>query len=270
MKKFRELPPKSLAAMIAVRGLPESPLYEGDDQKVIDIALRDLEMYKKAGVQSIVLENDFDLPYMRPPLPKTAIKLMTAIANKVRSEFDGPIGIQMLEAANEASLEIAHEADLDYIRVEGFVFAHVGTSGIIEGCAAKLLRKRKILNAEHIKVFADVKKKHCAHSLTSDLDITDEVKQAEFCLVDGIIITSKFTGIAPSQNDFIKVREVTKLPLLVGSGMTPENISEFLPLADIFIVGSVFRKDGKFLGETEPERVSKFMKIFNKERAKYL
>lgn len=269
MRNVRELPPKSLAAMIAVRGLPESPLYEGNDLKVIDTAMKDLEIYKKAGVQSVVLENDFDLPYLRPPLPKAAVELMTKIAKKVRSEFDGPIGIQMLEAANETSLEIAHEADLDFIRVEGFVFAHVGTSGIIERCAAKLLRKRKALNAKNIKVFADVKKKHCAHSLTADLDITDEVKQAEFCLVDGIIITSKFTGIAPNQNDFIKVREVTKLPLLVGSGMTPENISQFLPLADIFIVGSVFRENGQFLGDTEPDRVDKFMKVFNKERAKY-
>jgi len=270
MKQIRKLPPKSLAAMIAVRALPGSPLYEGSKQKVIDTAMKDLEIYKKVEVQSIILENDFDLPYMRPPLPDTAIELMTEIAIKVRNEFDGPIGIQMLEAANETSLEIAHETDLDYIRVEGFVFAHVGTSGIIEGCAAKLLRKRKTLNAERIKVFADVKKKHCAHALTADLDITDEVKQAEFCLVDGIIITSKFTGIAPNQNDFVKVRKITKLPLLVGSGMTPENISEFLPLADVFIVGSVFRQDGKFLGETEPNRVNKFMKVFDRERKKLL
>lgn len=270
MKKPRELPPKSLAAMIAVRALPGAPLYEGNDQKVIDLAMKDLEIYKKAGVQSIVLENDFDLPYMRPPLPDSAIKLMTIIAKKARNEFDGPIGIQLLEAANETSLEIAHKADLDYIRVEGFVFAHVGTSGIIEGCAAKLLRKRKELKADHIKIFTDVKKKHCSHALTADLDITDEVKQAEFCLVDGIIITGKFTGVQPEHNDFVKVRAVTKLPILVGSGMTPENISEFLPLADAFIVGSVFRKDGKFLGDTKPDRVGKFMDVFLKERDKLL
>ena len=46
----------------------------------------------------------------------------------------------MLEAANEAALEIAHAADLDFLRVEGYVFAHVGGAGLIEGCAGKLLR----------------------------------------------------------------------------------------------------------------------------------
>jgi predicted TIM-barrel enzyme len=44
--------------------------------------------------------------------------------------------------------------------------------------------------------------------------------------------------------------------------MTAENIREYLPLADGFIVGSYFRKDGKFLEKLEPERLHMFMKAF--------
>jgi membrane complex biogenesis BtpA family protein len=187
---------------------------------------------------------------------------MTRIAREVRNRFGGPIGIQMLEAANITSLEIAAEADLDYIRVEAYVFAHVGGSGIIHGSAGKILRRRKELQAEHIKVFADVKKKHGSHSLTIDLDIKDEITQAEFFLVDGVIVTSQFTGINPDKNDLIKAKSATKLPVLIGSGMTAENIEEYLPFADGFIVGSYFRKDGKFLEKLEPERVHTFMRAF--------
>src|SRR5687768_6230493 len=166
MKTIRTLPPKFLAAMIAVLPLPGSPLYDGDDQRVIDQALSDLERYKQAGVDSILLENDHDLPYIQPPLDEKGIALMMKIAKEARNRFDGPIGVQMLEAANITSLEIAAEAKLDYIRVEAFVFAHVGGSGIINGSAGKILRRRKELLAEHIKVFADVKKKHGSHALT--------------------------------------------------------------------------------------------------------
>ena len=262
MKNARMLPPKFLAAMIAVSPLPGSPLYDRDDQKVIDQALADLEVYKKAGVDSILLENDHDLPYIQPPLDEKGIALMTEIVKEVRKRFDGPIGIQMLEAANIMSLEIAAEADLDYIRVEAFVFAHVGGSGIINGSAGKILRRRKELKAEHIKVFTDVKKKHGSHSLTIDLDIKDEIMQAEFFLADGVIVTSQFTGINPDKNDLIKAKSATKLPVIIGSGMTAENIQDYLPLADGFIVGSYFRKDGKFLEKLEPERLNKFMKVF--------
>jgi membrane complex biogenesis BtpA family protein len=262
MKTVRILPPKFLAAMIAVLPLPGSPLYDGDNQKIMNQALADLDVYKKAGVDSLLLENDHDLPYIQPPLDEEGIALMMEIAKEVRKRFDGPIGIQMLEAANITSLEIAAEADLDYIRVEAFVFAHVGGSGIINGSAGKILRRRKELKAEHIRVFADVKKKHGSHSLTIDLDIKDEIMQAEFFLVDGVIVTSQFTGINPDKDDLVKAKSATKLPVLIGSGMTAENIKDYLPLADGFIVGSCFRKDGKFLEKLEPERLSKFMKVF--------
>ncbi len=270
MKNTRMLPPKFLAAMIAVLPLPGSPLYDGGDQKVIDQALADLEVYKEAGVDSILLENDHDLPYIQPPLDEKGVTLMTKIAKEVRGRFNGPIGIQMLEAANITSLEIAAKADLDYIRVEAFVFAHVGGSGIINGSAGKILRRRKELEAEHIKVFADVKKKHGSHSLTIDLDIKDEIMQAEFFLADGVIVTGQFTGMNPDKNDLIKAKSATKLPVLIGSGMTAENIEDYLPLADGFIVGSYFRKDGKFLEKLEPGRLNKFVKVFVSARKSIL
>jgi uncharacterized protein len=268
MKTVRIFPPKFLAAMIAVLPLPGSPLYDGNDQKIVDQALADLDVYKKAGVDSILLENDHDLPYIQPPLDEKGIALMTKIAKEVRKGFDGPIGVQMLEAANITSLEIAAEADLDYIRVEAFVFAHVGGSGIINGSAGKILRRRKELNAEHLRVFADVKKKHGSHSLTIDLDIKDEIMQAEFFMADGVIVTSQFTGINPDKDTLLRAKSATKLPVLIGSGMTAENIQEYIALADGFIVGSFFRKDGKFLEKLEPERLDKFIRALVSARKK--
>jgi len=199
-------------------------------------------------------------------LDEKGVALMTKIVKAAREKFDGPIGIQMLEAANITSLEIAAQADLDYIRVEAYVFAHVGGSGIINGSAGKLLRRRKELQAEHIKVFADVKKKHGSHSLTIDLEIEDEIMQAEFFLVDGVIVTSKFTGLNPDKTDLLKAKGATTLPVLIGSGMTAENIPEYLPLADGFIVGSTFRRGGKFLEKLDSERLNEFMKVFVAER----
>ena len=270
MKRAKILPDKFLAAMIAVLPLPGSPLYNGDDQRVKDQALADLDLYKKAGVDSIIFENDHDMPYIQPPLDEKAIALMTEICIEARKKFYGPIGIQMLEAANITSLEIAADADLDYIRVEAFVFAHVGGSGIINGSAGKILRRRKELNAERIKVFADVKKKHGSHSLTIDLDIKDEIMQAEFFLADGVIVTSQFTGVNPDKNDLIKAKKATKLPVLIGSGMDVNNITEYLPLADGFIVGSYFRKEGKFLGKLEEGRLNRFMDLFVSTRKNIL
>ena len=167
------IPDKFLAAMIGVLPLPGSPRYAGSSKTVISNALADLEQYLKAGADVIVLENSHDIPYIKPPLNPLGIDLMKRIAKEARKRFDGPIGIQMLEAANESALEIACEADLDFLRVEGYVFAHIGGAGLIEGCAGTLLRKRAELGCAHIKIFGDVNKKHCSHALTSDLDIRE-------------------------------------------------------------------------------------------------
>jgi predicted TIM-barrel enzyme len=50
--------------------------------------------------------------------------------------------------------------------------------------------------------------------------------------------------------------------VLIGSGMTAENIPDYLPLADGFIVGSYFRRDGKFLEKLEAGRLDQFMQVF--------
>ena len=128
---MRPFPPKSLATMIAVRALPGAPRYDGDDRAIVREAMSDLDHYIAAGADAIVLENSHDLPYIKPPLPAKAVALMTRIAREVRQRFDGPVGIQMLEAANETALEIAQAADLDFLRVEGYVFAHIGGAGSI-------------------------------------------------------------------------------------------------------------------------------------------
>ena len=81
-------------------------------------------------------------------------------------------------------------------------------------------------------------------------------------MADGVIVTSQFTGVNPDVNDLVKAKEATKLPVLIGSGMTAENIAEYVPLADGFIVGSYFRKDGKFLENLVADRLRTFMKSF--------
>jgi uncharacterized protein len=265
---MRPLPKKFLAAMIAVQPLPGSPGHRRGDTEIVNAAISDLKHYLEAGVDAIILENSHDLPYIKPPLPDAAVSLMKRLAREVRQRFDGPIGIQMLEAANETALEIAHAAALDFLRVEGYVFAHVGGAGIIEGCAGKLLRNRKELDCENIKIFADVKKKHCSHALTGDLNILDEIKQAEFFLVDGVIVTGARTTEPPDPAELRRVKENTQVPVVIGSGMTPENLETYYPVADGFIVGSTFRNDGRFLEKLDPKRLSAFMEVFRLLRRK--
>ena len=67
------------------------------------------------------------------------------------------------------------------------------------------------------------------------------------------------TGEETKASDVEVVRQHTDLPILIGSGVTPENIHRVYSKADGFIVGSYFKKDGKGENFIEKRRVKRFM-----------
>jgi uncharacterized protein len=86
--------------------------------------------------------------------------------------------------------------------------------------------------------------------------------------VDGVIVTGARTTEPPLVAELRRVKKHAHVPVLIGSGLTPENIKSYFPLADGFIVGSTFRQDGRFLGALEPKRLEAFMRVFRPLREK--
>jgi uncharacterized protein len=64
--------------------------------------------------------------------------------------------------------------------VEGFAFAHVADEGLIESTAGSLLRYRRTIGAESVRIFADIKKKHSAHAITADVDVVETARPLSF------------------------------------------------------------------------------------------
>ena len=106
---------------------------------------------------------------------------MAVIGREVRRAVPLPLGVQVLAAANEEAIAVALACGATFVRVEGFVFAHVADEGLVEADAGPLLRYRAAVGAEHVRVFADIKKKHSAHAITADVDVVETAHAAEFC-----------------------------------------------------------------------------------------
>uniref|UniRef100_UPI00398EE893 uncharacterized protein F13E9.13, mitochondrial isoform X3 n=1 Tax=Pristiophorus japonicus TaxID=55135 RepID=UPI00398EE893 len=146
----------------------------------------------------------------------------------------------------------------DFIRVEGFVFSHIADEGFLNACAGDLLRYRKKIGAEHIQIFTDIKKKHSSHAVTSDVSVSDTARNAEFFLSDGVILTGIATGEQANPEDLKDVKRAVRIPVLVGSGVTVENMEQYMD-ADAMIIGSYFKKGGYWANELDSERINKFM-----------
>ncbi len=245
--------------MIHLPALPGVPHHRLSIGEIVAAAAAEAGQLAAAGVDALLIENMHDRPYLRASAGPEIVAAMTAAAVAVRRETALPCGVQVLAAANEEALAVALAAGLDFIRAEGFVFAHVADEGIIEGCAARLLRARKAWGAESVRIFADIKKKHSSHALTADVSLAETAHAAEFFCADGVIVTGVATGDPVDPAELAAVAQATELPVLVGSGATLGNVETMFAHASALVVGSHFKKGGNWAGELDAERVREFV-----------
>ena len=65
-----------------------------------------------------------------------------------------------LLGANQEAIAVAHSSGAQFIRAEGYVFSQVSDEGWMDSCAGELLRYRRMIGADNVLIFTDIKKKH--------------------------------------------------------------------------------------------------------------
>jgi len=250
---------KPVIGVIHVGALPGTPRSSQTVAELIASAKYEAQLYRECGVDGVMIENMHDVPYMRGEVGPEIVAAMTAIATEVKRECGLPVGVQVLAGANIEAMAVAHAANLDFIRAEGYAYAHVADEGLIQASAAKLLRYRRMIGATHVQVWTDVKKKHAAHAITADVSLGETAETVEFMGADCVIVTGSATGKPPSIADIREAKRHCKLPVYLGSGITQKNIAEFYDEADGFIIGSTFKLDGLWSNTVDPARVTSLL-----------
>jgi len=251
---------KPIIGMIHLLPLPGAPGYDsyGMDA-IIEHALRDAEALISGGVDALMVENMWDLPYyVGMDVPPEEMTAQAVAARAIVEAVDVPVGINVIHNGGRVTLSIAVAAGADFIRVCLLTGARVWDTGEFDrGCAAELLRWRKNLGAEHIKLFADVDKKHSVGF--PGIDLATHIEWTEFYLADALIVSGKMTGAAPELEKVRRARELTTRPILMGSGTSADNVAEFLQYADGAIVGTALKVDGIAENLVDVERVKRYV-----------
>ena len=251
--------PAPVVAMIHVGALPGTPASRLGVEGLTEAAVREAELYRECGVDGLMVENMHDTPYLRGRVGPEVVAALAVVCRAVKAAAGLPTGVQVLAAANAEAVAVAHAAGLDFVRAEGFAFAHVADEGLIESSAAELLRFRRRIGAGRVRVWADVKKKHSSHAITADLSLAETAAAVEFMRGDAVIVTGGVTGEPPRARDVSEAKSRCRLPVFVGSGVTPENVAEFYGAADGLIVGSYFKRGGLWPNPVERARVERLM-----------
>jgi hypothetical protein len=257
--------PRGIIGVIHLPAMPGDPHHDGDGgfDDVLAFALQDAEALVEGGVDGLIVENFGSAPFPKgcegDRLPPHQVAFLTRVVTECRARFDVAVGVNCLRNDAPAAIGIAAASGADFIRVNVHTGAYVTDQGVIEGEAYRTLRYRKALDAVDVAILADVLVKHAAP--LADIEAEDATKDCvQRGLADAVIVTGQATG-APVTPEFVErvCDAAGGVPVLVGSGLSPDNAAELLALCDGAIVGTYFKEGGEVHNPVDVDRVRRLV-----------
>ena len=258
MKELFGLGNKTVIGMVHCLPLPGTAGFEDNMDKIIAQAIQDAVTLEKAGCDAVIVENMGDGPFNATMDIEQSVAL-SAISAYVKKSISIPVGIDAAFNDYKTSLSIAKAIGADFVRLPVFVDTVMYYNGTIEPCSRDAVLFRKKINAENVKIIADIQVKH-TYMVNPNITIKDSAKQAVSCLADAIIVTGTSIGTETPIDIIKQVKEVVKVPVIAGSGVNEKNIKEQLNIADGAIIGSSLKEGGVISNPISLELTKKVLK----------
>jgi len=228
-------------------------------ERIVGAAVDDARALIEHGMDAVLVENYGDAPFSPSRVEPATVASLAVVARAIRQALpQTPLGINVLKNDARAALAVACAVGARFIRVNVHAGAVLADQGLVHSDAYNTLRDRRMLGVD-IAIFADVGGKHAVPLAPVDLEqhARDLTHRG---LADGLVVSGQATGAATPVEDLKRVRSaVPDVPLLVGSGVTPETAAELLSVADALIVGTALKRDGDVNAPVDPERVRRLV-----------
>lgn len=226
--------------MIHLPPLPGYAETRGIDH-AINHAVADLRTLVEAGVDGVLVENEYDRPHRISAAPET-IAAMTRITRAVVQESESVVvGCEILLNDPQASLDVAKASGAAFIRTDYFVDRMTRPEfGEFHIDPDALIAYRTEIGADDVLIFADIQVKYA--TMIEPRSMRDSAKLARSKGADAVVVTGDESGHAPSVK---QLREAAGcgVPALIGSGLNSRNAATLLAECDGAIVGtSIMRK----------------------------
>jgi membrane complex biogenesis BtpA family protein len=260
---------KPMIGVIHLRPLPGAPRYDGSPVRdIYAAAAADARTLADGGIDGIIIENASDLPFSRPEdIGPETVAALTAACIEVRSVVPTPLGITCVANGVIPALAIAKAVGAGWVRANQWVNAYVANEGFLNGPAPSALRYRATIGARDVRIFADVHVKFGAHAITADRSVSEQATDAEWFDADVLIATGARTGSPTQVGEVEQVRAGTNLPVIIGSGLDPDQVPSLLAVADGAIIGQWLKRDGVWWNPVDPARVARLMTAVSKLRS---
>lgn len=244
--------------MVHLPPLPGSPRSTMSLEACEQRALDDARALAEGGADALIVENFGDAPFRSGRVDAHTVASMTRIALRIRESVGIDIGINVLRNDSLSALGIALAVGASFIRVNILSGVMATDQGLLAGEADELMRLRRLLDATDIRVFADVLVKHAMP--LGNQSMTDAVEDAtQRGLADAVIVSGSATGKPAEVDDVLEaIRAAGDRLVYIGSGATPDSVSQFIPPAFGAIAGTSLKHDGDVSAPVDVSRVAAF------------
>lgn len=263
MRCFEHNDIPALIGVIHLPPLPGSPTSGPSIHHIQEHAVHDAKALVEGGVDGIIVENFGDAPFVSCEVEHATVAYMTRVAIAIRTAAPNvELGINVLRNDASASLAIAAATDASFIRVNVHTGTMVTDQGVITGKARQTLLERRRYQLK-TNIAADVHVKH-ANPLGDASFIQSARDTATRGHANAIIVTGSGTGEPVDPKDLQTLRDaIPKTPIWIGSGLNPNNLSDYVGLFDAAIVGTYLHKNGDISSPIDVNRVATMRQLLD-------
>lgn len=247
---------KPIIAMAHLPALPGTPRYDRTKgvEHIVEWVARDVTHLVEGGVDAIMFCNEDDRPYVFEAGIEQ-IAAMTRVITEVKPTSI-PFGVDFLWDPM-AAMAIAHATGGRFIR-EVLTGVYESDMGLWSPKAGKLTRFQSQIGGDDIKIFYNV-----VPEFASPLGSRSAVERAHSAVVsslaDVILVSGKMAGAEADLSLIRDIKNHIETPVFVNTGVKPQNVHDYLSVADGAIVGSSLKVDGHTWNPVDPKRVEEFM-----------
>lgn len=219
---------------------------KGNGSEKLERARKEIEIYKNAGVDAVLVENYFG----------STQDCINTLDMLKREYSDIKYGVNILGNWKE-SFRLAKEYNATFIQIDS-VCGHLTPQEDME-YAEELIEYKRIF--PDICVLGGVRFKYqpvlSGRSLEEDLQLG-----MQRC--DAIVATGDGTGVDSPNRKLVTFKNILgDFPLIVGAGVTEQTIYEKFNFTDGAIVGIWFKEKHEASGEVCSKYVEKFMRVIS-------
>lgn len=245
---------KPIIGMAHLGALPGDPGYlsVSGAGSLVATLVGDVEALQRGGVDGIMFSNESSQPWMIKQDPVTAVA-MAAILGRIRSRIRLPFGVHAIwDPEATISLAVATGASFAW---EIFTGTYAGDFGVWDTDVGAALRYRRMLHAEHIRLFFEIVPE--ASVYVGRRQFEDVVRSVvSNCRPDALCVAGLKPGAPPSLGLVgLTKRMAPDIPVFVTTGMRIDNVDEYMRVADGAVVGSALKRNSDLWNPVDPGRV---------------